>query len=93
MIALFLGELYALNAARRSLLVLAGFGLSFLFNLRRMSLLVLVAGARRGGDRVVARTRRRPILVACFLTLWLAAGVAAREKQNAARRKSINWKT
>ena len=47
MISLFLGELYQLSVLGRSALCFAGFALSFLFNLARMSLVVWVA-ARKG---------------------------------------------
>jgi exosortase/archaeosortase family protein len=74
MISLFLGELYRLTVFRRSVLCLAGFALSFLFNLARMSLLVWVA-ARQGLAAIASwhDPAGVTILVACFLALWLAA--------------------
>ena len=74
MIALFLGELYRLSWRRRLFCVGAGFGLAFLFNLARTSLLTWVAAHR--GTAAVA-TWHDPagvtILVGCFLALWLLA--------------------
>ena len=71
MISLFLGGFYRLNFTRRLVLVLAGFAMSFLFNLARMSLLVWVAAHQ--GIQAIA-TWHDPagvtILVACFLGLW-----------------------
>ena len=95
MISLFLGELYALNAARRSLLVLAGFALSFLFNLARMSLLVWVA-ARKGVAAIASwhDPAGVTILVACLLLSgWRRCGCAGKagcsetEKQKAEKGK------
>jgi exosortase/archaeosortase family protein len=71
MISLFLGEFYSLSILRRTFCVFAGFALSFLFNLARMSLLVWVA-ARKGIGAIA--TWHDPagvtILVACFFSLW-----------------------
>jgi exosortase/archaeosortase family protein len=71
MISLFLGEFYSLGASRRVLCVLAGFALSFLFNLARMSLLVWVA-ARKGVAAIASwhDPAGVTILVACFFSLW-----------------------
>ena len=74
MIALFLGELYALSAGRRVLCVFAGFGLSFLFNVARTTLLTWVAAHR--GTAAIASWHDPAgvtILVACFLCVWLIA--------------------
>jgi exosortase/archaeosortase family protein len=81
MISLFFGELYALSAVRRALLVLAGFALSFLFNLARTTLLTWVA-AKKGVAAIA--TWHDPagvtILVACFFCLW-GMGVWLRGKR------------
>ena len=71
MIALFLGEFYSLSAWRRALCVFAGFALSVLFNLARMSLLVWVA-ARKGISAIASwhDPAGVTILVACFFSLW-----------------------
>ncbi len=74
MIALFLGELYALSARRRVQCVVAGFALAFLFNVGRTLLLTWVASAK--GVGAVASWHDPAgvtILVACFLSLWLIA--------------------
>jgi exosortase/archaeosortase family protein len=71
MISLFLGELYALNARRRALCVLAGVALAFLFNIGRTGLLVAVAS--KDGIDAIARWHDPAgitILVGCFLGLW-----------------------
>jgi exosortase len=75
MISLFLGELYALSAMRRALLVLAGFVLSFIFNVGRTGLLTWVA-ARDGVDAIGKwhDPAGIAILVGCFTGLW-AVGV------------------
>jgi exosortase/archaeosortase family protein len=87
MISLFFGELYALSATRRALLVIAGFALSFLFNMTRTTLLTWVA-AKRGVAAIAAwhDPAGVTILVACFLTLWLAA-VWLGKKQGARSRE------
>ena len=71
MISLFLGELYSLGRLRRVVCVFAGFALSFLFNLARMSLLVWVA-ARKGVAAIASwhDPAGVTILVACFFCLW-----------------------
>jgi exosortase/archaeosortase family protein len=71
MISLFLGEFYSLGLARRVVCVFAGFALSFLFNLARMSLLVWVA-ARKGVAAIASwhDPAGVTILVACFFCLW-----------------------
>ena len=83
MISLFLGEFYSLGILRRALLVLAGFVLSFLFNMARTTLLTWVA-VKKGVAAIAAwhDPAGVTILVACFLTLWLAA-VWLRGKQGA----------
>ncbi len=71
MISLFLGEFYRLAVIRRTVLCLAGFALSFLFNLARMSLLVWVAAHK--GIAAIASWHDPAgvtILVACFFSLW-----------------------
>jgi exosortase/archaeosortase family protein len=75
MISLFLGELYRLTVLRRTALCLAGFVLSFIFNVGRTGLLTWVA-ARDGVD-AIARWHDPAgiaILVGCFTGLW-AVGV------------------
>ena len=71
MISLFLGEKYRLSNFLRASLVIAGFLLSFLFNLARMTLLVWVAATK--GIAAIA-TWHDPagvtILLACFFGLW-----------------------
>ena len=71
MISLFLGEFYSLGAMRRVVCVFAGFALSFLFNVARMSLLVWVA-ARKGVAAIASwhDPAGVTILVACFFSLW-----------------------
>jgi exosortase len=71
MISLFLGEFYSLGAMRRVVCVFAGFALSFLFNIARMSLLVWVA-ARKGVAAIASwhDPAGVTILVACFFSLW-----------------------
>jgi exosortase len=71
MISLFLGEYYGLSVFRRAVLCLAGFALSFLFNLARMSLLVWVA-AHKGVAAIASwhDPAGVTILVACFFCLW-----------------------
>jgi exosortase/archaeosortase family protein len=74
MLSLFFGELYRLKAARRALLVLSGFGLAFLFNLGRTTLLTWVAA--RDGMEAISHWHDPAgvtILVGCFLGLWLSA--------------------
>jgi exosortase len=87
MISLFLGEFYSLGASRRVLCVLAGFALSFLFNLARMSLLVWVA-ARKGVAAIASwhDPAGVTILVACFFSLW-GMGVLLKGKERGARSK------
>jgi exosortase/archaeosortase family protein len=75
MIALFLGQYYALRPARRVGLVLAGFALAMFFNLGRTTLLVVVA-SRQGVDAVAGwhDPAGVTILVGCFLGVWAVAG-------------------
>lgn len=81
MISLFLGEFYSLGLARRVVCVFAGFALSFLFNLARMSLLVWVA-ARNGVPAIESwhDPAGVTILVACFFCLW-GLGVLLKSKR------------
>lgn len=71
MIALFLGELYALDGLRRILCILTGFGLSFVFNVIRTTVLSMVA-AKKGIAAIQGwhDPAGVTILVACFLCLW-----------------------
>jgi len=74
MISLLLGELYRLTVLRRTALCLAGFALSFFFNVGRTSLLAWVAA--RDGVEAISRWHDPAgvsILLGCFLGLWLAA--------------------
>ena len=74
MISLFLGELYRLSVFRRLSLCLAGFALSFVFNVGRTTLLAWVAA--RDGITAIERWHDPAgaiILVLCFITLWLLA--------------------
>jgi exosortase len=84
MISLFLGEFYSLGALRRVLCVLAGFALSFLFNLARMTLLVWVA-ARKGVAAIASwhDPAGVTILVACFFSLWGMAVLLKGKRQKA----------
>lgn len=88
MISLFLGEFYSLGLERRILCVGAGFTLSFLFNLARMSLLVWVA-ARNGIGAIAAwhDPAGVTILVACFFCLW-GMGVLLRNGKSKAEARS-----
>jgi exosortase len=81
MISLFLGEFYSLGVLRRVFCVFAGFALSFLFNLARMSLLVWVA-ARKGVAAIASwhDPAGVTILVACFFCLW-GLGVLLKSKK------------
>jgi exosortase/archaeosortase family protein len=87
MISLFFGELYSLGTLRRVLCVFAGFALSFLFNLARMSLLVWVA-ARKGVAAIASwhDPAGVTILVACFFCLW-GLGVGLQGKRQKAKGK------
>jgi exosortase/archaeosortase family protein len=71
MIALFLGQLFRLTLSRRVVCVLAGFALSFVFNVGRTVLLTYVASVK---GIAAIRTWHDPagvaILVGCFLGLW-----------------------
>ena len=90
MISLFLGEFYSLGLWRRVFCVFAGFALSFLFNLARMSLLVWVA-ARKGVAAIASwhDPAGVTILVACFFSLW-GLGVLLKSKQRKAERGNEN---
>ena len=83
MIALFFGEFYRLKWQRRVACVLAGFALSFLFNLARTALLTWVA-AKKGVPAVAGwhDPAGVTILVACFFTLWLVAVWLGRKEQH-----------
>jgi len=93
MISLFFGEFYRLNVVRRAVCVLAGFALSFLFNMARTTLLTWVA-AKKGVAAVAGwhDPAGVTILVACFLTLWLAAvwlrGKGRNQKTESGKQKS-----
>jgi exosortase/archaeosortase family protein len=84
MISLFLGEFYRLTVFRRAVLCLAGFALSFLFNLARMSLLVWVA-AHKGVTAIASwhDPAGVTILVACFFSLWWMGVLFKNRKQKA----------
>ncbi|MBE0545465.1 MAG: exosortase/archaeosortase family protein [Verrucomicrobia bacterium] len=72
MIALFLGEMYALSLPRRVVCLVAGFALSFLFNVGRTGLLTWVAA--RDGVAAIDKWHDPAgvtILVGCFIGLWL----------------------
>ena len=87
MISLFLGELYSLDRLRRVICVFAGFALSFLFNLARMSLLVWVA-ARKGVAAIASwhDPAGVTILVACFFCLWgLGVFLKSRKQKSESR--------
>jgi exosortase len=92
MISLFFGEFYRLNVARRAVCVLAGFALSFLFNMARTTLLTWVAAKK--GVAAIANWHDPAgvtILVVCFLTLWLAAvwlrGKSRKQKAESRKQK------
>ncbi len=71
MVALFLGELYALTAKRRTLCVVAGVALAFIFNIVRT--FILVSGASVNGTGAVSSWHDSAgitILIGCFLCLW-----------------------
>jgi exosortase len=92
MIALFFGEFYRLNWLRRVACVLAGFALSFLFNLARTTLLTWVA-AKKGVPAVAGwhDPAGVTILVLCFFTLWLVAvWMGGKQKQKAETLKGVN---
>lgn len=74
MIALFFGEFYRLKVVCRVACVLAGFALSFLFNLARTTLLTWVA-AKKGVPAMAGwhDSAGVTILVACFFALWFVA--------------------
>ena len=74
MVSLFLGELYRLTVLRRFGLCLFGFGLSFIFNLSRITLLTWVA-AKKGSAAIGSwhDSAGLTVLGASLFTLWLAA--------------------
>jgi len=76
MLSLFFGEFYSLPVLRRFICALAGFGLSFLFNIGRTTLLTLIA-ARKGMNAIDQwhDPAGATILVGCFICLWLVAKV------------------
>ncbi len=85
MISLFLGNLYRLTVPRRLSLCLSGFGLSFVFNVGRTTLLTWVAA----GHGIAAIQRWHDpaggiLLVLCFVTLWLLA-LSLRPRRNPSR--------
>lgn len=83
MIALFFGEFHRLNIVCRVACVLAGFALSFLFNLARTTLLTWVA-AKKGVPAIASwhDPAGVTILVACFFALWLMAVWLGRNGQH-----------
>jgi exosortase/archaeosortase family protein len=84
MISLFFGELYRLTALRRVSCVLAGFGLSLVFNVGRTTLLTWVAAHK--GIAAIASWHDPAgvtILVGCFVCLWFIA-LSARGKAQTA---------
>jgi len=86
MISLFFGELYRLSLLRRAGLCVAGFFLSFVFNVIRTTLLTWVAA--RHGMAAIANWHDPAgviILLACFVSLWLIARSAKREAPSAER--------
>ncbi len=92
MIALFFGGLYRLRALRLSTLCLAGFALSFVFNVGRTTLLTWVA-ARKGVPAIASwhDPAGVTILVACFICLWMIAlymGKAESRKQKVESRNA-----
>jgi len=93
LISLFLGEFYSLGAWRRALCVFAGFALSFLFNLARMSLLVWVA-ARKGVPAIASwhDPAGVTILVACFFSLW-GLGVWLKGQRPSAKAETLKTET
>ena len=90
MLSLLFGEIYRLSVSRRSVLCLAGFALSFLFNLVRMSLLVWVA-ARKGMAAIASwhDPAGVTILLACFCCLW-GMGVLLKDRSQKAEGRSEN---
>ena len=95
MISLFLGEFYSLGLARRVVCVFAGFALSFLFNLARMSLLVWVA-ARKGVAAIASwhDPAGVTILVACFFCLWgLGAGLQSKRAKGKIEERKVASET
>lgn len=97
MISLFFGELYRLSVLRRIGLCVLGFGLSFLFNAIRTSVLVAVASSR-GIDSVSQwhDPAGMIILLACFVSLWAISAIlgqsAKREAQGAKREALPAWR-
>ncbi len=93
MISLFLGEYYTLGAWHRALCVCAGFALSFVFNLARMSLLVWVA-AKKGLAAIASwhDPAGVTILIACFFGLW-GMGIWLQSRKRKAERRSENAET
>ena len=86
MISLFFGELYRLSILRRIGLCVLGFGLSFLFNAIRTSVLVAVASAK--GIDAVSEWHDPAgllILLACFVSLWGISAVMARAREHGPR--------
>jgi len=74
MLSLFFGEIHRLSVRRRIGLCLLGFGLAFVFNVGRTTLLTCVAASQ--GVPAIANWHDPAgvtILVACFVFLWLAA--------------------
>jgi exosortase len=83
MISLLLGEYYFLSVTRRVFCVVAGFACSFLFNLARTSFLTWVGATK--GTKAIAHWHDPAgvtILVACFFSLWAAARLLARNRDD-----------
>jgi exosortase len=82
MIGLFFGELYRLSLLQRVGLCIAGFSLSFVFNVIRTTLLTWVAAHK--GTAAIAQWHDPAgvtILLACFIALWLLALFLAKNSQ------------
>jgi exosortase/archaeosortase family protein len=84
MISLFFGELFRLTALRRVFCVIAGFALSFIFNVVRTTLLTWVASTK--GVAAIANWHDPAgvtILLACFVGVWLLAWLLRPRRQGA----------
>jgi len=94
MISLFLGEICRLTILRRRLLVVAGFVLSFVFNVGRTSLLTGIASAK--GVGAIASWHDPvgiAILVACFVSLWLSARTLEKAESRKQKREPPDHRT
>ncbi len=84
MISLFFGEFYRLAIKRRAACVVIGLCLAFLFNIVRTTLLTYVAAKKGVGAIAVWHDPAGvTILVACFVSLWLASMWLARATHEA----------